>query len=264
MSVSGVGRLSVLSVVLLSCAACGGDSRSTRDLLREAFSPEPRIDGKAMEELVRRWPKSGPEVIAALSDPDEAVEVTAGRFLMRRDVRPVMQELRRLRSGSAPGPRLWATLVLVPWEKPSAGAADTLAEAIESGAARHRDEVLYALAIFWQPKGMAPVPPTPALLRALKGCMRRDEFAVFDRAQRALARFPPEVSVPVLIEALSDPVTRRRAIDALGRMGPAAAAAIPALERIMVPPEGEEEGPWPERERNRAEAWKALEKIRGR
>ncbi len=282
---AGTFAASAARVLLALCAVvagagCGRDSRSTRDLLVALGTSDEEALRKAKEELNRRWPESGPELLAALTDTDEEVQVAAGDFLMRNDIRPIAAELRTLRGRAEGAGRFWGTLLLVPLEPPSAEAAATLAQALEGKSVGQRNAALVALAWTYPP---SHVPAVPALLEALKTALRYESKAWPPRgageqpldgsiAEDALLRFAPSVTVPIFVETLGDAKPNWWAINALGRMGPAAAAAIPALEKVASAPkpDGEEarstssEGEailyWSQAT---AKAREALQKIRG-
>src|SRR5262249_45390873 len=61
-----------------------------------------------------------------------------------------------------------------------------------------------------------------------------DHMRVRQGAATALARVLGEEAVPSLQEALADPRSCRFAADALGALGPAAAPAVPDLERLKA------------------------------
>ena len=73
----------------------------------------------------------------------------------------------------------------------------------------------------------------------LKPLIQDKDAAVRTEAVRALGRIGKETSVPMLIELLRSNITdvREAAFDALGEMGPASKAALPALTEILRGPD---------------------------
>ena len=73
----------------------------------------------------------------------------------------------------------------------------------------------------------------------LKPLIQDKNAAVRTEAVRALGRIGKQTSVPMLIELLRSNITdvREAAFDALGEMGPAAKAALPALTEILRGPD---------------------------
>lgn len=81
-------------------------------------------------------------------------------------------------------------------------------------------------------------PKASQSLPELKPLIQDKNAAVRAEAVQALGRIGKETAVPMLIELLSTNITdvREAAFDALGEMGPAAKAALPALTEILRGP----------------------------
>jgi HEAT repeat protein len=107
-----------------------------------------------------------------------------------------------------------------------------------AGLLAHEDDVTrYLAALVLSGQGPTAEPALPALVKALSDPVIARFANGFDYVVWALVRIGPK-AVPALLDALKDDKIRDPAVRALGRLGPDAKAAIPALRKLLVPPEG--------------------------
>src|SRR5262245_11249736 len=136
--------------------------------------------------------------------------------------KPLSGWLEQLRSGKTLDRRRAAATLWAHISPEDRAAVPALIKALTDEDAQVRSQAAAALGEI----GKEARPAVPALLKAL------NDPAVRARAVSALGSISPErATAPALIEAIKNPATRASAMTvlALGRFGPAAKAAVPAL-----------------------------------
>jgi HEAT repeat protein len=199
-------------------------------LVKVLTDERPEVRLQAVIALGEIGPEAKPAVgslAKALQDPFEAVQ-TAAIFALGRIGDPAAEEpLVRLESSTDPFQKMlatWALARLYPDDKERLNAA--LAALVKGLGSEERDLSQMAA------RALSELEADPKVVRPMVEAMVGDDPALADRVLSAFASLGAR-AVPHAIEALQDPERRVRALQVLGRIGPEAAPAVPALTELL-------------------------------
>jgi HEAT repeat protein len=219
----------VLGLLIATGLGAGAPSAAVPDetvrrLVKDLGDKDTAVRRKAAGALVKRGKDARaavPALVRALNDADESVRADCARALGKVGA-PAVPALVEAAGDKEVRTRRGAVLALG-WMGPTAKAAvPTLVAAL-----RDKEEVRQLATVSLARVG---APAVPALLKAFKSA----DAATHGPATAVLVRIG-EPSVRGLAEALQDKAveTRRRAVLALGVLGPKAKAAAPALKKAL-------------------------------
>lgn len=233
-----------LSYIIAQRALCELGEKSIPVLMTAASQPSAVVRRLAIETLGSIGAHADgavPLLAAKLADPDESVRRAAANALgkMAAESKAAVPQLRTALKDTSRLVRTAAAVALIQADPPASEAVPVLLEAISD-----RSDMTAVPMAYRAPARFSPT-VVPAVLEFLKGASparspQRDVqkwVRTREAAIELLGRMGPnaQAAVPALTEALENKRTphRREVTEALGLIGPDARAAVPALKSAL-------------------------------
>jgi HEAT repeat protein len=210
-------------------------------LIEAVKDPDAEVRAKAAETLGKVGPAAVPGLIAAVKDKDVNVRLGALDALAAcgGHAAPAIPTLIEIIKEPVPAVRSRAVDILKPFGRAAAPAVPVLVEMLKGD----RESKIKAAELLAEigPVGKSAVPNLTANTRAdTSGTVRRTSAEALGRMGKAAAE-----AVPTLAEMLNHEVNKARPevrltiAEALARIGPDSRPALPAIEKLLTEPQNE-------------------------